>query len=80
MLAGLLLALIIFFLFIFSLKWLTHHAEAKTVPSVVGKSFSEAETILENAGFEVELQDSLYVDTIQPLKVIKKIPARFGEL
>ena len=74
MLAGLLVALVIFFLFIFSLKWLTHHAEAKTVPSVVGKSYSEAETILEKAGFEVEIQDSLYVDTVQPLKVIKQIP------
>jgi beta-lactam-binding protein with PASTA domain len=74
MLAGLVLALVIFFLFIFSLKWLTHHAEAKTVPSVVGKTFSEAESILEKSGFEVEIQDSIYVDTVPPLKVIKQVP------
>lgn len=73
-LTGLLLAFVIFFLFIFSLRWLTHHDEAKTVPSVVGRSFTEAEDILEKAGFEVEIQDSVYVDTIKPMKVIRQVP------
>ena len=74
MLTGLLLALIVFLLFIFSLKWLTHHNEAKTVPSVVGKTFPEAQGILEKAGFEVEVQDSVYVDTVKPLKVVRQVP------
>jgi beta-lactam-binding protein with PASTA domain len=73
-LTGLLLAFVIFFIFIFSLKWLTHHDEAKTVPSVIGKSFPEAEEILEKAGFEVEVQDSIYVDTVKPMKVIRQVP------
>ncbi len=74
LLAGLLLALIIFFIFVFSLNWLTHHDESKTVPSVVGKTYDEAEKILEKAGFEVEIQDSLYVDTVKPLKVLRQVP------
>jgi len=73
-LTGLLLALIIFFIFIFSLNWLTHHNESKTVPSVVGKSYEEAQTILDKAGFDVEIQDSIYVDTVKPMKVLKQVP------
>jgi beta-lactam-binding protein with PASTA domain len=73
-LTGLLLALAIFFIFIFSLNWITHHNESKTVPSVVGKSYDEAKKILEKAGFEIEIQDSIYVDTAQPMRVVKQIP------
>ena len=29
---------------------------------------------LKKAGFEVAIQDSIYVDTLQPLTVIKQIP------
>ncbi|HEY6506234.1 MAG TPA: PASTA domain-containing protein [Chitinophagaceae bacterium] len=73
-LAGALLAVAVLFIFIFSLNWITHHDESKTVPSVTGKTFEEAEEILEKAGFEVEIQDSIYVDTVKPLKVIKQFP------
>ena len=73
-LTGLLLAVAILFVFIFSLNWITHHDESKTVPSVTGKSYEEAQKIMEKAGFEVELQDSIYVDTVKPLKVLKQVP------
>src|SRR6266498_1471539 len=73
-LTGLLLALVIFIIFILSLNWLTHHDESKTVPSVVGKSYEEAKKILDKAGFDVEIQDSIYVDTVPPMKVLKQIP------
>jgi beta-lactam-binding protein with PASTA domain len=73
-LAGIALALAIFFIFIFSLNWLTHHDQSKSVPSVLGKSFNEAKKQLESAGFEVEIQDSIYVDTAKPLKVLKQVP------
>lgn len=73
-LVGVFLAVAVLFIFIFSLNWITHHDESKTVPSVTGKTYEEAEEILEKAGFEVEIQDSIYVDTIKPLKVIKQIP------
>jgi beta-lactam-binding protein with PASTA domain len=73
-LTGALLAVVVLFIFIFSLNWITHHDERKTVPSVTGKSFDEAAAILEKAGFEVEIQDSIYVDTVKPSKVIKQVP------
>ena len=71
---GLLLALIVFFIFVFSLNWMTHHNESKTVPAVTGKSLTEAETILEKAGFEMEIQDSVYVDSMQPMRVLRQVP------
>lgn len=72
--SGLLLTFVIFLIFFLSLKWLTHHNQSKIVPSVIGKSFEEAEDILDKAGFEVEIQDSIYVDTAKPLKVLKQVP------
>ncbi|MEI9946671.1 MAG: PASTA domain-containing protein [Chitinophagaceae bacterium] len=73
-LTGIALAFILFFIFVFSLKWCTHHNQSKTIPSVVGKSFDDAEKLLEDAGFEVQVQDSIYVDTTKPLTVLKQVP------
>lgn len=73
-LAAIVLTMIIFFIFIFSLKWCTHHNESKAIPSVVGKSIFEAENILESAGFTVAIQDSVYSDTSKPLMVVKQVP------
>ena len=73
-LIGLLLALIVFLIFVFSLNWITHHDESKTVPSVAGKSLSEATNILDKAGFEVEIQDSIYVDSVPPMRVLRQVP------
>lgn len=74
LIAGLVLAFAIFFLFLSSLKCLTGHGKAATVPSVTGKSYEEARNILKKAGFHVEIQDSVYVDTAKPLTVMKQIP------
>jgi beta-lactam-binding protein with PASTA domain len=71
---GLLLALLLFGLFLFSLGWVTGHGNAATVPNLTGKSFEEAKLLLEKAGFEYEIQDSIYVDTIPPLQIVKQIP------
>lgn len=73
-LAGLVLAMVIFFIFLFSLNWLTDHGKASSVPSVAGKNVEEAEKILSKAGFDVEIQDSIYVDTMKANTVIKQIP------
>lgn len=72
--AGVLLALGIFALFILSLNWLTGHGKSATVPSVAGKKYEDAKQILKNAGFDYEVQDSVYVDSLPPLAVIKQIP------
>lgn len=71
---GIALAVIIFFVFVFSLNWCTHHNESRTIPSVVGKSYEEAERLLEKEGFEVEIVDSIYADTTKPMTVLKQVP------
>lgn len=76
-LAGAALALAIFAAIVFSLGWFTNHGDAKTVPPVLGKSLAEAQKILSAAGFEVEVQDSIYIDSLKPLQVIRQIPDEF---
>lgn len=71
---GLSLGLLIFGTFLFSLGWLTDHGKANAVPSLVGKSIDSAQIILTNAGFDWEVQDSVYVDSLPPLQVVKQIP------
>ncbi len=44
------------------------------VPQVTGMPFEDAKELLEKTGFEVELQDSIYVDTTKPLQVLKQVP------
>ena len=71
---GLAVAVILFFIFIFSLNWFTHHDQSMSVPQVTGRSFDDAKQLLEKAGFEVEIQDSIYVDTTKPMQVLKQEP------
>lgn len=73
-LTGILLAVIVFSMFLLSLKWITSHGRSATVPSVTGKNYEEAKKILKKAGFDMDIQDSVYVDTVKPLTVIKQIP------
>ena len=71
---GILLAIVIFLVFLLSLKWLTHHGKASNVPSVTGKTYEEARKLLHKAGFDVEIQDSIYIDTAKSMTVIRQIP------
>ena len=73
-LIGIALAIAIFAAFLLSLNWLTDHGKSATVPSVTGKNYEEAKQILKKAGFDMEIQDSVYVDTAKPMSVIKQIP------
>ncbi len=73
-LVGIILAIGIFALFLLSLNWITGHGKSASVPSVTGKTYEQAKAILKKAGFEVEIQDSVYVDTVPALHVIKQIP------
>jgi beta-lactam-binding protein with PASTA domain len=72
--ASVVLTVALFTIFFLSLNWLTNHGSSTTVPSVAGKKYDEAEKQLTNAGFEIEIQDSIYVESIAPLTVIKQIP------
>jgi beta-lactam-binding protein with PASTA domain len=68
------LSALVVLLFFGSLDFLTKHGDYEKVPSVVGKNIDAARKILEDKGFEVEIQDSLYIDTFPKLAVIKQTP------
>jgi beta-lactam-binding protein with PASTA domain len=63
--------LIVFFL---SLGWITGYGKTAKVTSVVGQSFIAAQQQLEKEGFEVVILDSIYVDSIAKLAVIRQTP------
>ncbi|MBN8785622.1 MAG: PASTA domain-containing protein [Terrimonas sp.] len=66
--------LLIFFLFLQSLKYFTHHGSYLKVPDVNNKDIKEATALLNKEGFEVLVQDSVYYDSIPPLAVVKQFP------
>jgi len=74
LLAGFLLAILFFFMIVLSLKLITHHGSSKTVPAVTGKNFDEAQKILNDLGFDVVIQDSIYQDSLPRFTVIKQVP------
>jgi eukaryotic-like serine/threonine-protein kinase len=67
-------ALLCLLIFLGSLDWMTHHGKVLKIPAVSGKPMAEAQKILEQQGFDVVIQDSLYVDTLAPMMVIKQFP------
>lgn len=68
------LVTLLILVFFGSLDYLTKHGDYQKVPVVVGKNVDAARKILEDKGFEVEIQDSLYIDTFPKLAVIKQTP------
>lgn len=72
--AGLVLLLLLLLIFLGSLALLTQHGKTMKIPSVTGMSFAEAKKSLQSAGFEVQIQDSVYYDTMPPLRVVKQFP------
>lgn len=75
LLTAIFLTLAVAFIFLQSLKFLTHHGKYVTVPEVTGKSVEEATRILERMGFEVTVQDSVYYDSLPRLSVVRQVPA-----
>jgi beta-lactam-binding protein with PASTA domain len=73
-LIGIFIALAAVLIFILSLNLITHHGQANAVPSVTGKSLDEATNILEKKGFDVVIQDSIYIDSVPRLAVIRQVP------
>lgn len=68
------LGLLLIFLMLQLLGWMTRHGEYLTVPKVKGKGTAEAIRLLEEKGFEVVIQDSVYTDTLARGTVIKQLP------
>lgn len=73
-----LLIIVIFFLlvllFLQSLRFFTRHGSYLKVPDVSNRSVTDASDLLENMGFEVLVQDSVYYDSLPPLAVVKQFP------
>lgn len=74
LLAAVLLVSLLIIIFLQLLGLITKHGQYLTVPSVLGKKTSEAITYLEGKGFEVIIQDSVYVDTAKMGIVLKQLP------
>ena len=74
MLAALGLVLVLLLLFFVSLSWLTGAGKTEKVPSVAGQNYVAAKKILEDRGFDVVVQDSIYIDSIAKQAVIRQIP------
>jgi beta-lactam-binding protein with PASTA domain len=72
--AGIVLLLLLLLLFLGSLALLTQHGKTMKIPSVTGMSFTDAKKTLESQGFDVQIQDSMYNDTMRPLQVVKQFP------
>ncbi len=73
-LVGFVLAIAVFSLALLSLDWITGHGKSSTVPSIKGKSFEDAVKTLKKAGFDYEILDSIYSDTVKPMVVLKQVP------
>jgi beta-lactam-binding protein with PASTA domain len=73
-LAGIVLVFILLFIFLLSLDFFTRHGKTLTIPAVTNVPVTDAEKILKAQGFDVEIQDSVYVDTASPMSVIRQFP------
>ncbi len=73
-LAGLGIVLILLILFFSSLGWLTGYGRIEKVPAVTGQNVMAAQKLLEDKGFDVVIQDSLYVDSIPKQAVLRQSP------
>jgi beta-lactam-binding protein with PASTA domain len=71
---SLVLVFVLIVLFLTSLKWCTSHGKTLQIPKVVGMTFDNASKLLDEKGFDVEIQDSVYFDTLPPLTVTRQFP------
>src|SRR5579864_5522871 len=73
-LASIVITLMLLLIFLGSLSLLTRHGKVLKIPSVTGQSFDNAKKMLESQGFDVQIQDSTYNDTVPPLQMVKQFP------
>jgi len=66
--------LLLVFIFFGLLGKITKHDETEKVPNVLGKTYDEAKQVLEAAGLEAGIQDSVYIDTAKALEVMRQSP------
>ncbi len=71
---GCAIILLMILLFFGSLDWITNFGKSEKVPSIVGQNMLAAQKILEDKGFDVVIQDSVFVDTAAKQSVIRQTP------
>ncbi|RYZ52504.1 MAG: PASTA domain-containing protein, partial [Chitinophagaceae bacterium] len=71
-LLALALVFTLLFLFVVSLNWITKHGESSTVPMVTGKKLDDVQALLEEKGFELIIQDSVFYDSIPRGMVLRQ--------
>ena len=74
LLLAIVLGLAVLFIFFQLLDRITQHGKYIKVPEIKGKHVDEARRLLEEQGFQVEVQDSVYYDTVPRLSVVKQSP------
>ncbi|MGB4843477.1 MAG: PASTA domain-containing protein [Ferruginibacter sp.] len=74
LLAAIVIAILVLFLFLKTLGWLTKHGEYLKIPAVTGLKTDEAVALLKKQGFEVYIQDSVFTDTAKRGVVLKQLP------
>lgn len=73
-LVAIVIAFILLFCLFFSLSIITGHTNTSKVPAVQGIPLEQAIKTLKQQGFNVEVTDSAYIDTMPPLAVVKQSP------
>ena len=66
--------IVLLILFFFSLGWITGNGKTEKVPNVIGLDVTAAQKNLTALGFDVVLQDSIYVDTLARNAVLRQTP------
>ena len=74
LLAAFTLAFLLVFLILQLLGWLTRHGEYLIVPAVTGKGTKESIKLLESKGFDINIVDSIYTDSLPNGTIIKQLP------
>ncbi len=68
------IAVLVIFLFLKMLGLITKHGHYLKVPAVTGMPTNEAVKLLQDQGFEVYIQDSVFTDTAKKGIVLKQLP------
>jgi beta-lactam-binding protein with PASTA domain len=71
---GFILLFLLILVFMLSLNWITLHGVARNVPALTGKTLEEATNILDEQGFDIVVQDSVYYDSLPPTVIMKQVP------
>jgi beta-lactam-binding protein with PASTA domain len=72
--AAIVIVVLVLFLFLKMLGWITKHGAYLKVPAVTGMSTNEAVKLLEKEGFDVYIQDSIFTDSAKRGVVLKQLP------